>query len=379
MSSDFSKQVRSKRVRAETAAMRFRVAFARLRTKAGFNPNQPRVPAGNPDGGQWTDTGASRGSSATAPAGRRSDPLAATKPNRMLTRVVHDRTGETSWSSYTERRRRSDGKLVSRTVTNRDGSQIVSAAALSGAERNEVTLRDGSQFTFENRGDTQRIIDGKGRLLSEAVWTPTGIERRPVVTPAFVDLNSANKLLEGGATLFNWLSSLKDSGAVAVATFNAAQFLNRGGGKRLEAEWIGTRAAEEIGQICRKFGLVRELADEAAASSPRQLYRSAAIRGTDIHLKVKREIEKFADENFLAELSILKASEARRAEIGNYGLKDTIRIDVFERLGNLVCVYDLKTGKNKLSARRMQEIADNVFSVYPSTQQILVLEVRPAE
>ncbi len=26
-------------------------------SKANFNPNQPRVPAGNPDGGQWTDTG----------------------------------------------------------------------------------------------------------------------------------------------------------------------------------------------------------------------------------------------------------------------------------------------------------------------------------
>jgi len=25
--------------------------------KAGFNPNQPRVPAGNPDGGQWTGSG----------------------------------------------------------------------------------------------------------------------------------------------------------------------------------------------------------------------------------------------------------------------------------------------------------------------------------
>src|SRR5581483_6598811 len=25
--------------------------------KAGFDPNQPRVPAGNPDGGQWTSTG----------------------------------------------------------------------------------------------------------------------------------------------------------------------------------------------------------------------------------------------------------------------------------------------------------------------------------
>ncbi len=35
---------------------------ARLRdleraVKAGFDPNQPRVAAGNPDGGQWTGTG----------------------------------------------------------------------------------------------------------------------------------------------------------------------------------------------------------------------------------------------------------------------------------------------------------------------------------
>jgi hypothetical protein len=29
--------------------------------KANFNPNQPRVPAGNPDGGQWTDGGGGGG------------------------------------------------------------------------------------------------------------------------------------------------------------------------------------------------------------------------------------------------------------------------------------------------------------------------------
>src|SRR5262245_60526689 len=28
--------------------------------RSHFNPNQPPVPAGNPDGGQWTPTGASR-------------------------------------------------------------------------------------------------------------------------------------------------------------------------------------------------------------------------------------------------------------------------------------------------------------------------------
>jgi hypothetical protein len=33
--------------------------------KAGFNPNQPRVPAGNPDGGQWTGSGGGGSSSST--------------------------------------------------------------------------------------------------------------------------------------------------------------------------------------------------------------------------------------------------------------------------------------------------------------------------
>jgi len=33
--------------------------LGRVLVKAGFEPNQPRVPAGNPDGGQWTSTGGS--------------------------------------------------------------------------------------------------------------------------------------------------------------------------------------------------------------------------------------------------------------------------------------------------------------------------------
>lgn len=30
--------------------------------RSHFNPNQPRVPAGHPDGGQWTRTGSAKGS-----------------------------------------------------------------------------------------------------------------------------------------------------------------------------------------------------------------------------------------------------------------------------------------------------------------------------
>src|SRR5262245_45621159 len=37
--------------------IRHRRRLRLLRTKAGYNPDQPRVPAGNPDGGQWTSDG----------------------------------------------------------------------------------------------------------------------------------------------------------------------------------------------------------------------------------------------------------------------------------------------------------------------------------
>ncbi|QDZ00129.1 hypothetical protein FQ775_06895 [Nitratireductor mangrovi] len=365
------------RIRAEMAALRLRFAFERLRMKAGFNPNQPRVPAGNPDGGQWTAGEMGRGPSARLGRGRRSHTSATTSADGSLnTRIVRDRSGDKPWSSYAESHRRSDGKLVSRTVTNRDGSRIGAEPLSPRAERNTVTLKDGVRFTFENDGDTFRVIDSKGRLISEAVWTANGPKPQPIPTPAFIDSRSANDTLLAGAALFNWLSSLETPGLAAVAVFNATEFLSRDGRPRLQAEWLGQRADQEIDTLCKKSGLVKELAEGAAASSPQGLYRSAAARGTDIHVKVKKEVDKLANDDFRAELSILKAAEDRRAEVSNYGMRDSIRIDIFERLGDLVCVYDLKTGKRRLSGGRIHEIADNVYSVYPRTRRILVIEVR---
>jgi hypothetical protein len=51
------------KLRSDLAFERFKRAYFRwayaedLRRKANFNPAQPRVPAGNPDGGQWTREG----------------------------------------------------------------------------------------------------------------------------------------------------------------------------------------------------------------------------------------------------------------------------------------------------------------------------------
>jgi hypothetical protein len=97
------------KAKSELAAHATRVHLCLLRLKAGFNSNQPRVPAGNPDGGQWTDaSGTGNGLSG---------------PGAAVQRIVRDRAGEQSWSSYVERYR-SDGSLASRSIANRNGSEI---------------------------------------------------------------------------------------------------------------------------------------------------------------------------------------------------------------------------------------------------------------
>jgi hypothetical protein len=56
------------RLRSEIAAVRVLKSAAQvaLLLKSNFNPNQPRVPAGNPDGGQWTRVGGSSSEAGTS-------------------------------------------------------------------------------------------------------------------------------------------------------------------------------------------------------------------------------------------------------------------------------------------------------------------------
>lgn len=54
------------RVRADLAATRLRVALLRCSLAWKYNPEQPRVPAGNPDGGRWAGgLGASSGATSS--------------------------------------------------------------------------------------------------------------------------------------------------------------------------------------------------------------------------------------------------------------------------------------------------------------------------
>jgi hypothetical protein len=48
-------------LKRQVAALAFELKFKRLLREKAYNPNQPRVPAGNPDGGQWTSEGGHEG------------------------------------------------------------------------------------------------------------------------------------------------------------------------------------------------------------------------------------------------------------------------------------------------------------------------------
>jgi hypothetical protein len=111
-----------------------------------YNPNQPRVPAGQTGGGRWT-----RDPSASAP-------IIATR-NFSKHGVWHTRAES----------HRSDGSLEEEVHFNRDGSIVWSRFSLPDAadweEEHRLVLPDGSRYTIELAGPLQRTFDEHGQLV----------------------------------------------------------------------------------------------------------------------------------------------------------------------------------------------------------------------
>lgn len=182
----------------------------------------------------------------------------------------------------------------------------------------------------------------------------------------------ADKAAEVPLYLYMYWASRNSQDATAVLEFNAQEFLP--GATKLDPA-IGNRTLdqEEVNASCPRNGVVQDLTDNAANTLRSHTYNlRPAEFGTLVHSELKRSVEALNDINFRAEQSVIK-SEAER-----YGTANSVRVDVIENVGDgTVCVYDIKTGKSVLSFLRMQEIADNVHSLFPGTKKILVIEKRP--
>ena len=361
-------RARCSQLQASFTLRRLQLAYARHLVafgKAGFNPAQPRVPAGHPEGGQWTREGGGAG------AGPYRD-------------IIRDTSGRQPWQAYANLYRE-DGSLAEQAVVSRDGSairaQFASSEAVGWDERYTVRTADGDVTSFQNAGPVQTILDGEGQPLSQTIWTSNGPEAQAFVQPAYLEAvpHPAAKAISAALALYTWMSSRNTADSTAVFGFRADAY-SPGASADDAAIWVGHLTREEVDDACPRHAEVQSITNQAAELIDRGAYETPQQYGTAVHLWIKREINgpdtipasEPRDPNFRAELSLLKS------DIEDYGVGGTRRIDVYENPGSsTVCVYDIKTGRSGLTPARMLELASMVQYYYPRTQRIIVTEVRP--
>jgi Bacterial CdiA-CT RNAse A domain len=185
------------------AATRFELAMLRHARALKYSPDQPRVPAGNPDGGQWTDGGGGSSSprSRTDPAaagGGRNDPRVLSdvtpdnydKPGTRL--AQNDRTSGRPVDLREEEQR--GGHAIADHVAKSEGYLLntVHQQALSSLRRGDYAegLKEGSFTSIEaanklvnstiarNAGKVQAVASGAmgGAQLEAQFKSPTGYE-----------------------------------------------------------------------------------------------------------------------------------------------------------------------------------------------------------
>jgi hypothetical protein len=232
----------------------------------GYDPNQPRVPSGHSEGGQWTKTGGG-------------------SPTIARREAVVDHSKQESWGSYVDAYR-GDGALAEQRVFNRDGSRIVSEFKPPDDpgdwdERHTIVLPDGTKFAFENSGNVQRIFDGERNLVSATEWNEDGLRPLPTGESAFLGpaisagANIASRLGPAAAqalnaaalTFFTWLSSRKDPNRTAVFAFNAKKYEKpeTDENEKRPVVFVGSLTRNEVRTACKKFGKVQKITDDAVA------------------------------------------------------------------------------------------------------------------
>lgn len=379
------------RIQDETLLLRRYIRAGKFARK--YSPDQPRVPAGNADGGQWT-SGSGGGSGLGMDFGLGGGFGAfgmglgdgSGFGEDMGGGLFVDPTGEASWSSFSEDWNE-DGSVFERDIVNRDGSTIRSEYAASREagfdERQTVRLESGEKVSFETTDRVQTIRYGgtDGEIVSRSVWTPSGPEPDATVQPVFL-----RPLQQGvgtaGAILFGWESQRNGmDGRQAVMGFNAWQFTpGTGAAGSPQLGYVGRLSDEDAELACLRWPDAKSFADRAAnAAGSKDLYPSAAVYGTNVHTRFKVYVEDARDPFFRAERSFWKeADEGRRSNNIPYGTRGTIRVDAYEfRPDGTLCVYDLKTGVAGLSDRRAEILARAASLGFKPIRRVIVTEVRP--
>lgn len=302
--------------------------------------DQPRAPAGQPEGGQWIPGGG---------GASREDPV-------------------TTGSIDTE-----------------DGSRVLSirihAQPRPFDEQHFVTAPDGESRIFETSGDTQTVRDGEtGEVLGRSTFTAQGAEPEARVQSARSSALAtaaaavAKRTVEAAIALFGALSRQNDRHGTAALGLTATEF-STSGAPNFDTTWVGRLNRQELDAACPSFGMIQALADEAAAEVKSQIDGlSPQEFGNRVHMLIAKRVKDLNNPNLKAELSLYRDGSPDAF----YGRLDTIRLDVLERVNQeTVCVYDHKTGRTGLSIRRTAELAEIVYRNFGEVVRIIVVQIVP--
>ena len=322
----------------------------RLVSGRKYSPDQPRVPAGSSEGGQWTSGGGTTVSAPTRQYARNDRP----------SRGVAEDIGSTQAFAP---------EANVRTETR-------SPFSPGWTQRHIVELSGGrGAIYFENNGPVQTIVDAAtGASIAKTRWTANGAKDLPVVRSVYANPLVVEKTLEAAAALYAALSTQFTKGQTPVAEF-AIETATEAGGTGLKVRHVGTPETEEVQKSCPKLPDVQRMTDRAVAEVKRiDTYMTPSQFGTAVHMNLKDQINRLGQPNFRAERSFRK--EVSEGE----GLSGSVRIDAYELVQpeELVCVYDIKTGNSKLTFSRMEEIARTSLTRFGGNgMRMIILQIRP--
>jgi hypothetical protein len=288
-----------------------------------YHPDQPRVPVGHSDGGQWTNDGGT------------------------------DNGGTGSAATNNERLR-------------------PTKVDFSGVKPSAETVRPAPKPLSPPKPGSG-LRGGGAAIIAEPL--KQFIERDP--------FNSSFRGTAHEATeRYNWLLKNAPETTVPALHFTPHEF--RAGPEPKHETVVVPMLREQVERACPLYKAVQAEANRAAqAAGKRSDYRSAAEYGTKVHTIMKDNILQNYYGRLIPERSFLKyAEELTEVEYGEngvrYGLLGSLRLDVLEKVKDgVICVYDLKTGKGGLTPARMLEIGQSVHKNFSNIYRIFIIPIQP--
>jgi hypothetical protein len=305
------------------------------RNRHGYDPNQPRVPKGHHDGGQWTD-GKDRQLSKLRLAFNDRDPSVRTSPPQFPSPSQPPRIPSPPLQPPAPNSPPQPW-IPSRPSTLPRGGPLWGLLAGWLSRSESEILKRYNQFSEYNNGDLQAVL-----ILGREFGRDPATGQFRLTDARMLTREEIDKLCDGGVEALQKI--------VDKAVEDAEPYRDQ-----LSGSQYGTNIHSWV---------------ENAIKDPRSKFKGIV-----------------RDKGFKAEISFVKKIDEDGPptyEEGDRGEKGSIRLDVLQPIirKRTVCVHDLKTLRKGLSTARIRELGSRIFNndeYRNKIDRVIVTESRPSD